>query len=142
MTQLATPTNFSRMAKILGVKLNSELDIWRIVRAGISAATYRRVAARLRLPPGAVTSSATLKRRLAQGQRFTEVESERIIRLVRVYAHAAGLLGDADATLDWFSTPAEFVPGSPAITPMALAASENGARLLESCINRTTHGMI
>jgi putative toxin-antitoxin system antitoxin component (TIGR02293 family) len=141
MTQFTAATNFPRMAQILGVELNSDLDVWRIVRAGISAATYRRVAAKLRLPPGVVTSSATLRRRLGEGQRFTVDESERIVRLVRVYAHARGLLGDADATLAWFSTPAEFLPDSAAIAPMELAASENGARLLESRINRTAHGI-
>lgn len=112
-----------------------------MVNKGISARTYRRVAGKLRFAANLVAPESTVRRRLFSKRRFTEAESERILRLARVFAEAVRLFGDEEAALEWLNTPADYLPGRPPITPMALAATDAGARLIESHIRRTAHGV-
>ena len=133
---------FSRMGTVLGLKLGSELDALRLVHEGISTKTYRHAAAALRLKANIVAPESTVRRRLTSNARFSQEESERVVRLARVYAEAVGLFGEEDAALAWFTTAAEFVRGQPAISPMELSATDVGARLVESHIQRTAHGFL
>lgn len=129
------------MSKLLDLKLDSESDTVRVITSGLTARTYKRVARRLKFPATLVAPESTVRRRLSSKGRFTEAESERVVRLARVYAEAVQLFGDEDAALDWFKTPARYLSGGPDITPMALSATDAGARLIESHIRRTAHGI-
>jgi putative toxin-antitoxin system antitoxin component (TIGR02293 family) len=132
---------FTRMAKLLDLKLGSETDAVRLIANGISPRAYKRVADKLKFPPALVAPESTVRRRLASNSRFTEAESERVVRLARVFAEAVQLFEDEATALAWLNAPSEYLPGQPPITPMALAASDAGARLIESHIRRTAHGM-
>lgn len=141
----ATPapdTIYTLMSRLLNLKLNSETDAFRIVREGISAHTYSRLVAKLKIPAELVASQTTVRRRLAENSRFSVAESERAVRLARVFAEAQALFGDEKAALTWFSAPAEYISGGAPITPMALAATDTGARLIESNIRRTAYGLL
>jgi putative toxin-antitoxin system antitoxin component (TIGR02293 family) len=133
---------FTRMGRLLDLKILSEMDAHRIVTQGISSRTYQRVAAKLGFPSDLVAPESTVRRRLTQNSRFTEAESERVVRLTRVFAEAAELFGDESAALSWFKTPAEYLHDHKPITPMALAATDAGARLVESHIRRTAYGFL
>jgi putative toxin-antitoxin system antitoxin component (TIGR02293 family) len=130
------------MSEILGLRLVSELDTLRLVTEGVRPKTYRRIARVLKLKANIVAPESTVRRRLGSNARFSQEESERVVRLARVYAEAVGLFGDDDAALTWFTTPAEFVQGEPPISPMELSATDVGARLVESHIQRTAHGFL
>lgn len=132
---------FHRMSKLLGLKLDSECDVVRVVANGISAYTYKRIVGKLKFPATLVASESTVRRRLASNGRFTTAESERIVRLSRVFAEAVQLFGNEEAALKWLNTSADYVPGQLPITPMALAVSDCGARLIESHIHRTAWGI-
>jgi putative toxin-antitoxin system antitoxin component (TIGR02293 family) len=133
---------FTRMGRLLDLKIHSEVDALRIVTQGISSRTYQRVAARLGLPADLVAPESTVRRRLLQNSRFSEAESERVVRLARVFAEASELFGDEQAALNWFRAPAEYLHDQAPITPMALAATDAGARLVESHIRRTAYGFL
>ena len=132
----------SRMSDVLGLKLASELDTLRLVTLGIQPKTYRHVARVLKLKANIVAPESTVRRRLGSNARFSQEESERVVRLARIYAEAASLFGDENAALAWFTTPAEFIQGQPSISPMELSATDVGARLVESHIQRTVHGFL
>lgn len=133
---------FVRMGRLLDLELNSESDAVRAVAAGIPARAYRRAAYKLKFPANLVAPESTLRRRLSTpGARFTEAESERLIRLARVYAEAVELFGGEEPALQWLNTAQPLVSGEPAITPLRLAAGDSGARLVESCMRRTAHGI-
>lgn len=133
----------STMGSVLGLSLKSDLDTLRIVHEGISSSTYQRVAYALQLPADLVAPPSTVRRRLSSKSRFTLEESERLVRLTRVFSEALQLFGgDKNAALSWFATPAEIVQGQNAISPMKLSATEAGARLVESRIQRTVHGFL
>jgi len=131
---------YGRMSRLLDLKLDSESDAVRVIANGISPRTYKRVAGKLKFPVALVAPESTVRRRLLANDRFTEAESERLVRLTRVFAEASQLFGSEDAALAWLNTPAEYLPEQPPVTPMALAASDAGARLVESHIRRTAHG--
>jgi putative toxin-antitoxin system antitoxin component (TIGR02293 family) len=133
-------TVFTRMGRLLDLKLESDADAVRLVTKGISVHAYKHVAEKLRFPVNLVAPESTVRRRLTEG-RFSEVESERVIRVARVFAEAVELFGNEDMALAWFTTAADYLEGDDPVTPMALAATDNGARLLESRILRTAHGM-
>jgi putative toxin-antitoxin system antitoxin component (TIGR02293 family) len=132
----------SRMGEVLGLKLGSELDALRLVTEGISTKTYRHVAHTLKLKANIVAPESTVRRRLGSNARFSQEESERVVRLARVYAEAVGLFGDESAALAWFTTPSDFIHDKPPISPMELSATDVGARLVEAHIQRTAHGFL
>lgn len=135
-------TIFGRMARLLDIKLASESDAVRIVVNGISTHSYKRVASKLKLSSSLVAPESTIRRRLSSNARFSEAESERVVRLTRVYAEAVELFGgDEAAALLWLNTPADYLPDQPAISPMQLSVMDSGARLIESHIRRTAHGI-
>lgn len=138
---LAAKSVFTRMGELLDLKLDSESDAIRVVANGISPRTYKRIAGKLNLPADLVAPESTVRRRLSTHSRFSEAESERVVRLARVFAEALELFGDEPAALAWFGTPANYLPGQAAITPMALAATDAGARLIEAQLRRTAHGI-
>lgn len=133
---------FTRMAHLLDLKVGSEVDALRVVTEGITSRTYKRVAAKLKLPANLVAPESTVRRRLSNNSRFTEAESERVVRLTRVFSEALELFGEERAALHWFNAPAAYLHGQPPITPMALAATDAGARLIESHIRRTAYGFL
>ncbi len=139
----ASPTRsvFARMARLLDVRLDSETDAVRLVAAGIPTRSYKRVASKLKFPSSLVAPESTVRRRLGANARFTEAESERVVRLARVYAEAVELFGDEAMALQWLKTPAAYIPDQPPITPLELSAKDSGARLIEAHIRRTTHGV-
>lgn len=133
---------FTRMGRLLDLKVDSEADVIQLVTRGISSRTYKRVATRLGLPANLVAPESTVRRRLVIGGRFTEAESERVVRLARVFSEAVELFGDESAALEWFNTPADYLRDQAPVTPMALASTDAGARLVESHINRTAFGFV
>jgi putative toxin-antitoxin system antitoxin component (TIGR02293 family) len=79
----------------------------------------------------------TLARRKAQGRPLTVEESDRIARLVRVAAHAARVFDDPELRRAWLRT------GNPALggeRPIAMAATDAGARRVETVLNRIAWG--
>lgn len=141
-TKTPVDTVFGRMARLLDIKLASESDAVRIVVNGISTHSYKRVASKLKLSSSLVAPESTIRRRLSNNARFSEAESERVVRLTRVFAEAVELFGgDEGAALLWLNTPADYLPDQPAISPIQLSVMDSGARLIESHIRRTAHGI-
>jgi putative toxin-antitoxin system antitoxin component (TIGR02293 family) len=84
-----------------------------------------------------VVPPRTLARRKSRGEPLTVEESDRIGRLVRVAAHAARVFDDPELRSAWLRT------GNPALDgerPMDLAATDVGARRVETVLNRIAWG--
>lgn len=81
----------------------------------------------------------TLQRRKVSG-RLEPVESDRLIRLSRIYGRAIELFeGDNRAALRWLSTPIGALGGT---SPLAMSKTEPGALEVERLISRLEHGVI
>jgi putative toxin-antitoxin system antitoxin component (TIGR02293 family) len=80
----------------------------------------------------------TLARRKAGG-RFTPSESDRLVRLARVYARALHFFdGDAEAASDWLAD-AQYAFGG--VTPLEMARTDAGAQEVERLIGQLEHGV-
>jgi putative toxin-antitoxin system antitoxin component (TIGR02293 family) len=164
-------TVYTRMGQMLGTPIKSEADAWRIVNLGIPTKRYVILAKRLKLAPNAVASESTLRRRLkmierrerrvrhvkeqrsrvakvltkkakqAVEARLTPAETERLMRITRVVSEATQLFGDEKAALSWLNTPSDYLHDEKEVTPMKLAETDSGARMVESMIQRTAHGI-
>lgn len=132
---------FARMSAVLLAPIRTEIDTVRLAEAGVSAAGYRQAAKVLGFPHSLIAPETTVRRRLKENAHFSEAESERLIRLARIYAEAVELFGHEAAALEWLNTPQPFIPGEPAISPLWLAAKDSGARLVEALMRRTAYGI-
>jgi len=66
-----------------------------------------------------------------------EHRSNQVEHVVSATVH---LFGDEQLALEWLNTPADFLHDGNPVTPMKLAESEAGARLVESMLRRVAHG--
>ena len=81
---------------------------------------------------------STLDRRVRQGTRLTPAESERVLRLYRLFKIAAEILGGEDKARVWFTTPNATLGG---VTPIVFADTEPGAREVENLLGRIQYGV-
>ena len=136
------PTSvYARMGQLVGEDVKSEMDLVVLVTTGLSARSVGTFRKALDLDTALVATETTLRRRLQENRPLSVDESERMIRIARITSLAENLFADQALAHEWLSTPAEFLPGCPSITPMALSATDPGARLVESLILRTEHGL-
>lgn len=84
-------------------------------------------------------SEGTLARRRRSG-RFSPQESERLLRLFRIFNRAAALHNDDHpAARQWLETP---IPALDNQKPIELSETEPGAHAVEDLIGRIEHGII
>lgn len=127
--------------KALGVKPHTEGDFIDLVRKGMPFAAFRKATSALDLSLRDVEkalglSSRSLLRR--KSGRLSAVESERILRLVRVVARAEHVLGDRAAALDWLSSSNRALGGD---EPVSLLDTELGAKRVLDVLGRIEHGV-
>jgi putative toxin-antitoxin system antitoxin component (TIGR02293 family) len=84
-------------------------------------------------------SEGTFARRKRSG-RLSPAESERLLRVSRLFERAAALYdGDRDGAREWLETP---IPALGDQRPLDLAQTEPGAREVEDLIGRIEHGVV
>ena len=127
--------------KIVGKSVSCELDIARLIRAGLpvdvidtligdQTVTLDEVS-RLIIPPKAVS-----ERRRKGG--LTPEQSGRVIRVARIFADALETFGSRDKALTWMRRASAALGGE---APIDLLDTEEGARLVESLLGRIAHGL-
>ncbi|MEX2535647.1 MAG: antitoxin Xre/MbcA/ParS toxin-binding domain-containing protein [Trueperaceae bacterium] len=82
-------------------------------------------------------SDRTLARRRRQGH-LTPVESDRLYRLVDLYAEATRVLDGIEAVNEWMQSPAVALGDR---TPLEFAANEAGAKRVKALLTRIEHGV-
>ena len=113
------------------------------IREGLSYAAFEELQRHFDLPAQelakvAQMSTRTLNRRKKAG-RLEPDESDRLVRLARIFAMALELFeGDDAAARDWLGRKQIGLGGA---APLDLIASEVGAREVEALIGRLEHGV-
>ena len=82
-------------------------------------------------------SQRTLARRRSHGQ-LTPVESDRLFRLIALYAQAADVLESIEAANEWMHSPAVALGDK---TPIEYAMNEAGAKRVEQLLIRIDDGV-
>lgn len=130
-------------APVKFLPLHDNLQMDQLVADGLPASTVRRVGAALGIRPTKVgplvnINRKTLERRLKSGARLKPQESERVARLMRIIARATEVLESEENARAWLTRPLHTLGGR---TPLALAATEPGAREVEQTLGRLEHGV-
>ena len=129
--------------KVLGKSVKKLDDLAELVRKGLPASSIRELAERLDLGSTVLSQKLgipqrTLTRRLSQGTRLTSAESDRTVRLARVYAGAVEMIGDEEKALEWLRTPNRALGGE---RPIDQVDTDVGAREVENILGRIAYGV-
>ena len=129
---------------LLGFRLSNTVKIIKRVEEGFSFHALERFQKNTQIPTSDLADVVdikvrTLRRRKEEG-RLEPDESDRLLRLSRVFAQALELFeGDAAAARRWFYTPAKALAGE---KPIAFARTDLGTREVEALIDRLEQGVL
>lgn len=131
-------------ASLVGIKARKSSDLIGYVQRGLPVATLKTLGERTGLTSeqvrvGIGMTERTLARRRKQAEKLTSEESDRVLRVSRVFSSAVGLFeGDAEAARQWFVAPNRAFAGQ---SPLDMIQTEVGAREVENLIGRLEHGV-
>ncbi len=129
--------------KVLGRAIRKPHDLARLIREGVPASSIPALAAHLRVSNGVLSGTLgipqrTLTRRLSEGSLLTAAESDRTVRMARVCANAAELIGDPDKAIEWLNTPNRALGGE---RPLDQLDTDTGARMVEDMLGCIAYGV-
>ena len=136
--------NYRQPGDRIGVRYDTLLQAAKLVQSGLpfGAIDRFRKASGLtlnRIKQVAGISEGSFARRKKAG-RLSQQESERLLRLGRVFEHATSLYdGDPIGAREWLETP---IPALGNQRPLDLSQTEPGAREVEDLIGRIEHGIV
>jgi putative toxin-antitoxin system antitoxin component (TIGR02293 family) len=126
--------------KVFGRPVESAMDLAQALRDGLPVEVLDRMTRDWRFTADelrAVIPPRTLRHRRARNERLHADEADRAIRIMRVLALAERTFADADKADRWLRRPLAAFAGD---TPLALATSETGARVVESYLDKIAWG--
>ncbi len=129
--------------KMLHRRVSSDAELTRLTREGLPVDTLALLADgfsidRKALAKLAGISERTLSRRIAKGERLSAEESDRTIRIARVFAHASDTFGTQPKASSWLLTPNSVLDGQ---TPLSQLDTDSGVRAVETIMGRIAWGV-
>jgi len=129
--------------KVLGRAIRSLTDLAELVREGLPASSVIALAEKLDLGNAALSkklgiAQRTMTRRLSQHSRLSAAESDRTVRLARVYATAVEMIGNKEKAVEWLRTPNRALGGG---RPLDQLDTDLGAREVEDILGRIAYGV-
>ncbi len=129
--------------RVLGTVIKTPDDLAHLVRKGLPASSVTALAARLAVGNTVLSRKLgipqrTLTRRLSQHSRLTTAESDRTVRLARVYANAVEMIGDEERAVQWLWEPNRALGGD---RPLDQLDTDVGARAVEDILGRIAFGV-
>jgi len=129
--------------RILGKAVKKPDDLAELVRRGLPANSVKELAERLDLGTTILSQKLgipqrTLTRRLSQRSRLTAAESDRTVRLARVFASAVEMIGEAEKAAAWLQVPNRALRGK---RPLDQLDTDVGAREVDDILGRIAYGV-
>jgi putative toxin-antitoxin system antitoxin component (TIGR02293 family) len=140
----ATASGQHEYLSLLGLRSFDTASLLKRLDEGLSYAAFERLKRRLKvssqeLADAALISRRTLARRKKAG-RFDPDESDRLVRIARVFSRAIELFeGDSEGAREWMMRPRPALGGP---SPFEMARTEVGAGEVERLIHQLEHGVI
>jgi putative toxin-antitoxin system antitoxin component (TIGR02293 family) len=124
-------------------QVDSDSELTLLIREGLPVGTLTLLAQELDVERKTVAnvigiSDRTLSRRIAKDERLSAQESDRMVRLARVFALATDTLGTAQKASLWLQTPNNVLEGQ---TPFSLLDTDAGVRSVETVLGRIAWGV-
>jgi len=129
--------------KILGRSVKNFAELAELIRQGLPSGSLLVLGKKLDLKNAALSETLgipqrTLTRRLSRHSRLTAAESDRTVRLARVYATAVEMIGNAHKAAQWLRTQNRALGGA---VPIDCLDTELGAREVENILGRIAYGV-
>ena len=129
--------------KVLGKTVKKPDDLARLIRSGLPARSVVALAKKLELRNSVLSRKLgipqrTMTRRLGHGSRLTAAESDRTVRLARVFAVAVEMIGDEEKAVEWLRAPNRALGGE---RPIDQLDTDVGARAVEDVLGRIAYGV-
>ena len=126
----------------LGIKSKDTNDLILRVKKGLPASSFEKLRKKLGVSDNFLSRivhipNRTLTRRKQQG-RLSPEESEKVLRIARLYDKAFEVFEDAAAAETWLKQPARALGGA---VPLNYAATEIGAQEVVKLLIRIEHGV-
>jgi putative toxin-antitoxin system antitoxin component (TIGR02293 family) len=141
-------TSTAGIVKVLGGKsvlkanVRSAAQLTETIRSGLPYASLEALISKLQLPKSGAAAALNLpERTLARRRkekRLSPAESDRVLRLARLFSHATNVLESEENAATWFSQPNRAIGSK---TPLSLIDTEVGAREVEDVLWRIAHGI-
>ena len=127
--------------KALHTPIHSSADLVHLTRRGLPASIVSSLANSLGLRPSRLAkmlciSERTLSRRIAANTRLTAEESDRTVRLARVFAAAEETLGSTELARQWLKAPNRALHGE---SPFEMLDTDTGVQTVESVLGRIAY---
>lgn len=129
--------------KALKRKVESSSALVQITRAGLPVATLNTISNELSIQRVTLAkllgiSERTLSRRMSGDARLTAEESDRVVRLARIFAQAQETLGDTAKASHWLQSPNRALEGD---RPFDRLDTDAGVRSVEQILGRIAYGV-
>ena len=129
--------------KVLGRSIKNFAELAELIRNGLPSGSLLVLGAKLDLKSAALSEKLgipqrTLTRRLSRHSRLTAAESDRTVRLARVYATAVEMIGNAAKAAEWLRTPNRALRGQ---VPIDQLDTDLGVREVENILGRIAYGV-
>jgi putative toxin-antitoxin system antitoxin component (TIGR02293 family) len=129
--------------KVLGRSIKNPDDLKHLIRKGLPAGSVSALAGKLHVANSVLSRKLgipqrTLTRRLSEALLLTPAESDRTVRMARVYANAVEMIGDEEKAISWLSTPNRALGGE---SPLDQLDTDTGARVVEDILGRIAYGV-
>ncbi len=129
--------------KSLRVHIQNEPELVTLTRKGFPVGALTSMAKELKLPVTAVAkvvgiTERTLSRRIAEKGRLSAHESDRLVRLARVFAHAVDVLESGESASKWLQIPNRALGGD---VPLELLDTDTGAAQVDVILGRIEYGI-
>ncbi|MCZ2079941.1 MAG: DUF2384 domain-containing protein [Bryobacterales bacterium] len=129
--------------KVLGKAIRNPDDLAQLVRKGLPASSVTELAQRLHIGNSVLSRKLgipqrTLTRRLSQRSLLTSAESDRTVRMARVYANAVEMIGDQEKAIEWLGTPNRALGGE---RPLDHLDTDVGAQMVDDILGRIAYGV-
>ncbi len=126
----------------IGIKSKNMDDLIRKVQRGFPVSSFEKLRRKLDVSDNLLSQvinipKRTLTRRKQQG-RLNVVESEKVLRIARLYDKALEVFEDEEAAEKWLKEPARGLGG---VIPLEYAKTELGAQEIEKLLIRIEHGV-
>jgi putative toxin-antitoxin system antitoxin component (TIGR02293 family) len=129
--------------RVLKKTIRNSDDLAELIREGLPATSVTALAERLDIGSTVLSKKLgipqrTLTRRLSRRSRLSAAESDRTVRLARLYASAVEMIGDEDKAVAWLQTPNRALRGE---RPLDQLDTDVGARQVEDILGRIAYGV-
>lgn len=129
--------------RMLKRQVDSDSELTLLTREGLPVGTLTLLAKELSVERKTVArvvgiSERTLSRRIANHTKLSAEESDRTVRLARVFAQATDTLGNSEKASSWLQTPNMVLEGQ---APLDLLDTDTGVRRVETVLGRIEYGL-